>query len=176
MIRIQHVFFTLLACFLLGCSAEQTEEENILSSDLNKSIAEKILTKTNAIRKSEGLDNLIQDEEMDALATYHSENMVVYDFFSHKDHQGKSPSERADDREFSWSYIAENIAYVPWASNVSSCGDTRTAEAIATCVVEGWKNSPGHFANMIGDYKELGVGVAFTQDSIAYFTQVLRNR
>jgi uncharacterized protein YkwD len=27
---------------------------------------------------------------------------------------------------------------------------------------------------MIGDFEELGVGVAFTKDSIAYFTQVFR--
>ena len=64
----------------------------------------------------------------------------------------------------------------PWFENVSSCGDTRRAEAIAECVVEGWKNSPGHYANMIGDFVELGVGVAFTKDSVAYFTQVFRTR
>jgi hypothetical protein len=28
---------------------------------------------------------------------------------------------------------------------------------------------------MTGDYSELGVGIAFTKDSIAFFTQVFRN-
>ena len=70
--------------------------------------------------------------------------------------------------------IAENIGQVPWFENVNGCGDTRSAEVISDCVVEGWRNSPGHYANMIGDFEELGVGVAFTKDSIAYFTQVFR--
>jgi uncharacterized protein YkwD len=102
--------------------------------------------------------------------------MINFDFFSHTDHQGKSPSNRADDLNYAWTRIAENIAYTPWFENVTGCGDTRSAESIAECVVEGWKNSPGHFANMIGDFKELGVGVVFTKDSVAYFTQVFRTR
>ncbi|MGY8923345.1 MAG: CAP domain-containing protein, partial [Flavobacteriales bacterium] len=124
---------------------------------------------------SQGKSVLIQNDEMDVLATLHSKNMTTYAFFDHVDHENKAPSDRANDLSFSWSSIAENIGQVPWFENVSSCGDTRSAEAISSCVVEGWKNSPGHYTNMIGDYSELGVGVAFTKDSIAFFTQVFRN-
>ena len=99
--------------------------------------------------------------------------MITYDFFDHVDHEGKSPSERADDLDFVgvWREI-ENIGYIPWFENVIGCGDTQSAEAIAECVVEGWRNSPGHYTNMIGDFDELGVGVAFTQESTVYFYQV----
>jgi len=174
--QLQQIFLPLIACLILACSKGDAEENTISTDDLNKVIAEKILAKTNTIRKSEGLDNLIQDDEMDVLATLHSENMINFDFFSHTDHQGKSPSNRANDLNYAWTRIAENIAYTPWFENVRGCGDTRSAESIAECVVEGWKNSPGHFANMIGDFKELGVGVVFTKDSVAYFTQVFRTR
>ena len=136
----------------------------------NKDILKQLLV------SAQGLKDLLQDDEMDALASLHSENMITYDFFDHVDHEGKSPSERADDLDFVWSSIAENIGYIPWFENVIGCGDTRSAEAIAECVVEGWRNSPGHYTNMIGDFDELGVGVAFTQDSTAYFTQVFRTR
>ena len=101
--------------------------------------------------------------------------MVLYDFFDHVDHEAKTPAERADDLSYSWTSIAENIGQVPWFENVSGCGDTRSAEAISSCVVEGWENSPGHYTNMIGDYAELGVGITFTKDSLAFFTQVFRN-
>ncbi|OUU20984.1 MAG: hypothetical protein CBC08_04415 [Flavobacteriaceae bacterium TMED48] len=169
------VLFLFIGIFI-GCTKEPVEDKSITSKDLKEQIAIRILYKTNLIRSSQGLDDLLQDDEMDVLASLHSENMITHDFFDHVDHKGKSPSERADDLDFVWSSIAENIGYVPWFENVSGCGDTRSAEAIAECVVEGWRNSPGHYANIIGNYNELGVGVAFTQDSVAYFTQVFRIR
>ena len=174
--RFKITFLFLFIGIFIGCTKESSEDESTESKDLKGQIAIKILNKTNAIRSAQGLKDLLQDDEMDALASLHSENMIAYDFFDHVDHEGKSPSERADDLDFVWSSKAENIGYVPWFENVSGCGDTRSAEAIAECVVEGWRNSPGHYVNMIGDYNELGVGVVFTQDSTAYFTQVFRTR
>ena len=155
-------------------------EESVQASEesltFNQDLALQILQKTNILRAEKGLEALIQDDEMDLLATVHSENMVQHEFFDHIDHQGKSPSGRADDLNYSWSRIAENIAFVPWGENILGCGDTRSIEALASCVVKGWENSPGHYANIIGDFKELGVGIAFDPDSIAYFTQVFRVR
>ena len=174
--RFETLFFILSIPIFLSCSKDLVDEGSLDDLSLNEAIAEKILSKTNAIRKTQGLSDLIQDYEMDKLATIHSENMIQYDFFDHVDHEGKKPSDRAKDLNFTYSKLAENIGYVPWFENVSNCGDTRSAESIAECVVEGWKNSPGQYTNMIGDYVELGVGVAFTQDSIGYFTQVFRTR
>ena len=163
----------ILTFFLISCEKETSE---VLDTELSlkQQIAQKILAKTNTIREDLGLSRLQQNDNMDELAEIHSINMVSFDFFDHVDHENKSPSDRADDLNFSWSSIAENIGFVPWFENVTGCGDTRSAEAISQCVVEGWRNSPGHYANMIGEFNELGVGVAFTQDSIAYFTQVFR--
>jgi len=165
--------FMLLTFLLISCEKETSE---VLDADLTlkQQIAQKILKKTNAIREDLGLSELQQNDDMDELAELHSINMISYDFFDHVDHENKSPSDRADDLNFSWSSIAENIGFVPWFENVNGCGDTRSAEVISQCVVEGWRNSPGHYANMVGEFNELGVGVAFTQDSIAYFTQVFR--
>jgi uncharacterized protein YkwD len=166
-------FFVLIVFTLMSCTKDSDAQETNLA--LNKEIAQKILEKTNEIRKSQGKLSLVQNDEMDALATLHSENMVTYDFFDHVDHEGKTPAKRADALSYSWTSIAENIGQVPWFENVSGCSDTRSAEAISSCVVAGWENSPGHYTNMIGDYAELGVGIAFTKDSLAFFTQVFRN-
>ena len=167
------IFITLLVLTTLSCSKDSEAQET--DQVLFEAIAEKILVKTNAIRSSLGKPDLAQNDEMDILASVHSQNMVAHDFFAHVDHENKTPSNRADDLAFPWSSIAENIGQVPWFQNVDGCGDTRSAEAISTCVVEGWRNSPGHYTNMIGDFSELGVGIAFTKDSIAFFTQVFRN-
>ena len=169
---LNQIFITLLVFTTLSCSKDSEAQET--DQVLFEAIAEKILVKTNAIRSSQGKPDLAQNDEMDILASVHSQNMVTHDFFAHVDHENKTPSNRADDLAFSWSSIAENIGQVPWFENVNGCGDTRSAEVISDCVVEGWRNSPGHYANMIGDFEELGVGVAFTKDSIAYFTQVFR--
>ena len=181
---IQKMIFLLLFISHTGCENESitTTVDNVENMEINSEtdltlqqiIAQKILEKTNAIRNSRGLSELTQNDDMDQLAELHSLNMIEYNFFDHVDHQNKSPSERADDLDFDWRRIAENIGYVPWFENVVGCGDTRSAESISECVVEGWRNSPGHYANMIGEFDQLGVGVAFTNDSIAYFTQVFR--
>ena len=175
------MFFLLIIIIQVGCEKDSTtignnivEVNSNIDLSLKQQIAQKVLQKTNTIRASRNLSELVQNNDMDQLARLHSENMIEHNFFDHLDHQNKSPSDRADDLSFGWTRIAENIGYVPWFENVLGCGDTRTAESISECVVEGWRNSPGHYANMIGDFSELGVGVAFTNDSIAYFTQVFR--
>lgn len=178
---IQQISFFLLLSLHIGCendsfstAADNLDLNSEIDSSLQQIITQKIFEKTNAIRTSRGLSELAQNDDMDQLAQLHSNNMVEYNFYSHVDHQGKSPSQRADDLNFEWRRIAENIAQVPWHENVLKCGNTRSAESISECVVEGWRNSPGHYANMIGEFNQLGVGVAFTNDSIAYFTQVFR--
>ena len=178
---IQQISFFLLLSLHIGCEndAISTAADNVdlnseIDSSLQQIITQNIFEKTNAIRTSRGLSELSQNDDMDQLAQLHSDNMVEHNFYSHVDHQGKSPSQRADDLNFGWRRIAENIAQVPWHENVLKCGNTRSAESISECVVEGWRNSPGHYANMIGEFDQLGVGVAFTNDSIAYFTQVFR--
>lgn len=178
---IQQISFFVLLSLHIGCendsistAADNADLNSQIDSSLQQIITQKIFEKTNAIRTSRGLSELAQNDDMDQLAQLHSNNMVEYNFYSHVDHQGKSPSQRADDLNFEWRRIAENIAQVPWFENVDGCGDTKSAESISECVVEGWRNSPGHYANMIGEFDQLGVGVAFTNDSIAYFTQVFR--
>ena len=178
---IQQISFFLLLSLHIGCendsfstAANNVDLNSEIDSSLQQIITQKIFEKTNTIRTSRGLSELTQNDDMDQLAQLHSDNMVEHNFYSHVDHQGKSPSQRADDSNFEWRRIAENIAQVPWHENVLKCGNTRSAESISECVVEGWRNSPGHYANMIGEFDQLGVGVTFTNDSIAYFTQVFR--
>ena len=178
---IQQISFFVLLSLHIGCendsistAADNVDFNSQIDSSLQQIITQKIFEKTNAIRTSRGLSELAQNDDMDQLAQLHSDNMVEHNFYDHVDHQGKSPSQRADDLNFEWRRIAENIAEVPWRENVLKCGNTKSAELISECVIEGWRNSPGHLANMTGEFDQLGVGVAFTNDSIAYFTQVFR--
>jgi uncharacterized protein YkwD len=166
------IYGLFLSQFIYGCS--KTEAPPAVNADVVQEIIRLVLQKTNALRASEGLSPLAASAGANRVAQYHSDNMVAHEFFSHIDHEGTSPSDRATALGVSWTAIAENIANVPWHENVSSCGDTRTAEALANCMVEGWKNSPGHYRNMMGAYTELGVGISFSKDNIVFGTQVFR--
>ena len=56
----------------------------------------------------------------------------------------------------SWSWAGENVAY-----NYSAQG-----------AVTAWLNSPGHKSNIESNSNLTGVGVAFDEDSVMYFTQI----
>jgi uncharacterized protein YkwD len=71
--------------------------------------------------------------------------------------------------------MAENIVKIPWASSISGCGNTKSAAAMAECMVEWWRNSPDHYANMTGDYVELGVGVSVNSNEV-HGIQVFRTK
>jgi uncharacterized protein YkwD len=55
-----------------------------------------------------------------------------------------------------WSWAGENVAY------------NYTAQGAVTA----WLNSPGHKSNIESNSNLTGVGVAFDEDSVMYFTQI----
>lgn len=141
-----------------------------------------IFEKTNALRAEKGLPKLERLDSLMDLAQLHSENMVNHDFYAHVDHLGQNPVERAEKYNVkAWvrkgnrfTGIAENIAQTPWFENVRGCGDTRTEEDLAQCMVTGWKNSPPHYKNILGDYTHLGVGLYFDEKGMGFGTQNFR--
>lgn len=149
--------------------------------DLTK-IKQLIFEKTNELRQQKGLLPFKPLDSLDMIAQYHSDNMVSHDFYAHTDHDGLNPVERAEKLGvLAWRRqgnrligIAENIAMTPWFENVGGCGDTRSVESFASCMVEGWKNSPPHYKNMMGDYVYLGIGLQFDKQNRGFGTQNFR--
>lgn len=110
----------------------------------NTAFTTRVLELTNQFRAENGLPGLKLNAELNAAAQGHSEDMAKQDYFSHTGKNGSRPWDRAKAVGYEAQSMGENIA----------AGYT-TPEA----VVEGWKNSPGHRANMLNStYKELGVG------------------
>jgi uncharacterized protein YkwD len=86
--------------------------------------------------------------------------MACNNYFDHIAPDGSGPGERAARQGYSSSFIGENIA---------------AGYSTPKAVVEGWMNSPGHKANILGvDYTEIGVGYAYSSSSSygAYWTAV----
>lgn len=141
-----------------------------------------IFEKTNTLRVEKGLPELILLDSLMDLAQLHSQNMVKHNFYAHIDHLGQNPVQRAEKYNVkAWvrngnqfTGIAENIAKTPWFENVRGCGDTRTTENLAQCMVTGWKNSPPHYKNILGDFTYLGVGLYFDEMGMGFGTQNFR--
>lgn len=110
----------------------------------NPAFIARVLELTNQFRAQNGLSPLKANVELDAAAEGHSEDMANQDYFSHTGKDGSQPWDRAKEVGYEANSMGENIA-----------AGYSTPEA----VVEGWKNSPGHRANMLNaSYTELGVG------------------
>jgi uncharacterized protein YkwD len=93
--------------------------------------------------------------ELEAASLGHSQDMANNNFFSHTGSDGKTSGYRATAAGYTWSRVGENIA----------AGIPYTA---VSAVVQGWVNSPGHCANLMGsNFTQLGAA-KFTNASSTY--------
>jgi uncharacterized protein YkwD len=143
---------------------------------------------TNEERVRHSLRPLAYDPRLAAVARKHSQDMAELDFFAHENLRGQSPTDRADQAGYTCrkdyvSYytigIAENIfqtwLYSSYTTSLSSLVASReymTMEEIASQVVTGWMNSPGHRQNILeSTYDREGIGLSVAADEKVYVTQ-----
>ena len=130
---------------------------------------ERLITdKTNKYRASRGLKGLTHDPKLSFVARDWSAQQAQSGNIGHRGF----PKARVSvyQREFgvSRSLYAENVAYTGGGN--SSRTDAE-AEAIAEEFAVMWWNSSGHRANMVGNYRNLGVGIS-AGNSSWYATQI----
>jgi uncharacterized protein YkwD len=65
--------------------------------------------------------------------------------------------------------IKKSIDWISGAENVAFNGGFPDPAAKA---VDDWMNSPGHYANIMGEYDRTGIGIAKTPSNVYYFTQI----
>jgi uncharacterized protein YkwD len=121
-------------------------------------IEQSIFNQINQYRASMGLAPLIQDATTTQQARSHSQAMATGQ--RSFGHDGFQERVQVISTVIPVKGAAENVAY-----NVGYSDP-------ATVVVNGWLNSPGHKANIMGNYNRTGVGVAVTSNGTYYFTQV----
>lgn len=108
----------------------------------------RIVADTNAARARQGLPALAQLSGITTVAQDWAETMAANRRMEH------NPS-YASQMPRGWTRAAENVAY--------GYG--------VTSVVDAWMNSPGHRANILGDFTHIGVGVAKGSDGQLYYVQ-----
>lgn len=117
----------------------------------------------NAERARKGLQPLVWDGELCAVARRHSENMGRRNFFDHEGPDGTNLLDRMGG--INWKALGENIAY-------NQGHDDPTSLAI-----DQWMHSPKHRANILrGNFTHSAIGIARTSDGRVYLTQVFITR
>lgn len=125
--------------------AELLSESNSKSST-NMTYYNEVLTLVNQIRAEAGVAPLTLDTTLCQAATMRAVEMNYSDLFSHTRPNGSSCFTVFDTYGITYFSCGENIA---------------AGYASPAAVVEGWKNSSGHYANMINaSYTKLGVGMS----------------
>lgn len=106
---------------------------------------ERLLELTNEVRTSQGLPPLKYNDQLAQAAQSKARHMFTHDYWAHFG-GGKSPWDFILDSGYSYEVAGENLA---------------KGFMYSESVVDGWKNSPTHYANLVRpDYDEVGFGVS----------------
>ncbi|MFZ5569910.1 MAG: CAP domain-containing protein [Thermodesulfobacteriota bacterium] len=116
-----------------------------------------VYSQINRYRRLQGLPDLEWDETIATYCRIHSMDMA--DGRTAFGHDGFEDRVDAIGESISVSAAAENVAY-------NNYGDP------ASVAVQSWLESPGHLANIEGDFDLTGVGVGVSNTGVYYFTQI----
>ncbi|MBQ8563178.1 MAG: hypothetical protein IJ443_04740 [Firmicutes bacterium] len=120
--------------------------------------ASQVVSLVNQERQEAGLGSLKADSELTRLAQLKAEDMAEKGYFSHTSPTYGSAFDMMKSAGYSYRTAGENIAK-----------GQKTAEA----VMNGWMNSSGHRANILGSgYTKIGVGYATNGSGTPYWVQI----
>ena len=113
-----------------------------------QALADEVLKRLNDYRREKGLSALALDAGLAQAIQGHCRHMAAHAFFAHE--------------------APEPAVASPWA-RAEQCGSVANGENIAAgqptaaAVMESWKKSPGHNANMLNDgFRRVGIGACFS--------------
>ncbi|KHD38373.1 transporter [Clostridium acetobutylicum] len=137
-------------------SISQLETSNLAAEE------SQVIKLVNSQRAKYGLAPLKANTQLINIARVKSRDMMMKNYFSHTSPTFGSTFSLLTRYGLSYAAAGENIAY--GYNNAAS-------------VMNGWMNSPGHRANILGrQYREIGVGAARSRSGKIYWTQVFIKR
>jgi hypothetical protein len=115
-----------------------------------------MLNSINSVRRSAGQPPLRTNNRLHNAAQRHSEDMARHQFMSHTGSDGSTMGQRITATGYSFSRAGENVAM---------------GQRDVSGVMNSWVNSPGHYNNLIGQFVEVGLGLARDSNGRNYWTQ-----
>jgi len=143
---------TIFLLLILSISCEDNPVSNNENNPSN-SVEQEVHLLINEHRVSIGLAELEWNETIAGQCRNHSIEMANAHTINH---DGFNDRINKIGETITWNWAGENVAY-----NYSAQG-----------AVTAWLNSPGHKSNIESNSNLTGVGVAFDEDSVMYFTQI----
>lgn len=113
---------------------------------------------TNAYRKTLKLAPLTLNEKLNKAAQLHSDDQALRKVLSHTGSDGSDMQKRAGAQKYNWRRIAENVAQGP-----------KTAKD----VFKDWVASETHQKLIVGNYSDVGIGLAIASDGTRFWTMLL---
>lgn len=104
-----------------------------------------LLGGTNAARANQSLAPFTLNTRLNASAQAKADDMATKDYWAHVAPDGTQPWFFFKQAGYDYTRAGENLAY---------------GFATSQSAIEGWLNSPPHRANIMGDYTEVGFGIA----------------
>lgn len=150
--KVSFIFF-LIFIFLTGCEDDPVTNNNSNNDSPSDSVEVKVHRLVNEHRTGMGLPALEWNDIIANECRQHSQEMANAHTINH---DGFYDRVNKIKETIPWSWAGENVAY-----NYSAQG-----------AVTAWLNSPGHKSNIESNSNLTGVGVAFDEDSVMYFTQI----
>ena len=115
------------------------------------------MTILNTERAKMGKNSFAINSYLSTAASLHSKDMAEQGYFSHTSVDGRTFDQRIIAAGYTeYASLGENIAYAYGAPD-------------AARVYGMWKNSTGHYANMMGDFSDAGLGV-YSKNGYTYYT------
>ncbi|MFC6732651.1 CAP domain-containing protein [Haladaptatus sp. DYSN1] len=164
-----------------------TERPSVRPNSINETRVELLVyERINAERKDRGVQTLRTDKTLVEMATYHTDDMVEKDYYSHTSPSGETAEDRyrnyglyeqckiLDNSKGYYHRGAENIGRTTVGMNYTVNGEQRINEneqQVADALVNAWlaRNVDSRYV-VFEDADEVGVGVRVTDDGIVYAT------
>jgi uncharacterized protein YkwD len=141
------VVAAILGTALMGTIAQPAEAATLDSYESD------LVTQVNQFRAGKGLATLRVSDTLTTAAKWMSTDMAARDYFSHTSLDGRSPTKRMADAGYP--------AYSTWTGEDLAAGYTSAAQ-----VLQGWINSPAHYAVLTNaSYRAIGVGRSYGSSS-----------
>lgn len=103
-----------------------------------------MLALVNIERRKANFDTLSFDESLTQVARKHAKDMLARGYFSHYTPEGFSPFDRMEERNISYQYAGENLAFAP----------------VVEIAMDGLMKSPGHRENILSpNFRRAGIGI-----------------
>jgi uncharacterized protein YkwD len=108
----------------------------------------------NRERAAEQLEPLAANVKLTAAALVHARDMAEHEMMSHEGSDGSKFNERIERQGYQGRKLGENVA---------------SGQKTVSSVMREWMNSPHHRDNILGEFKEIGVAYANSDDGTRYW-------